>query len=140
MNRIDLQTFGTALVAGTTAVDIRKFIFWKFDFTVTAAIATDAVFNILAAEPSADDNCVAGALLPVPEVAACDGVISADFDPAVGATLTIPAGTPIGSQCSGTIACLPKAQPDNPAAFVGIGAVSGDTANVAVVINQSRRV
>src|SRR5262245_61081838 len=99
-SNVALQNLPLLAWDGAAAVprDIRRFVRFAWAFEVTAAIAADAVFNVQSAPPSAGDNCVPGAWVPVPEVSICD-------DPAVPgpqAAFTIPAGTPIGSVCTGT--------------------------------------
>lgn len=105
--------------ATARAVDIRKHTRFAFSFEVTAAIATAAVFNIEAAMPSAADPCVPDAFSPVPEVATCDATAVAGPQ----ATVTIPAGTVVGTICTGTIAC-------RSGAFIRLASAGGDTANV----------
>lgn len=92
---------------GAAAVprDIRKFIRFAWAFEVTAAIVADAIFNIESAPPSAGDPCVPGAWTPVPEISICD----IPAIPGPQAKVTIPAGTPIGTICTGTIPCRPNA-------------------------------
>lgn len=99
--------------------DIRKYVRFAWSFEVTAAIAVNAVFNIQSAPPNAGNHCAPGAFVPVPEISICDS-------PAVAgpqATVTIPAGTPIGTICTGTIPCRPNA-------FVRLAAASGTVASV----------
>lgn len=106
--------------------DIRKFVRFGWSFEVTAAITTAAVFNVQAAPPSDADPCVPGTFAPVPEVSICDS----PAEPGPQATITIPAGTAVGTVCSGTIPCRPNA-------FVQLTAASGDTANVRAVMVRS---
>lgn len=109
--------------AGTPR-DIRKFNYFGFVFEVTAAIAADAVFNIVYHNADPADDCVPEAASnPVAEIALCDGAAQ----PADQAQVTIPAGTPVGTVCSGTIPC-------RPGAFVALEEESGDVANVRAVM------
>jgi hypothetical protein len=123
-SNIAVGTVGTVAWDGTTArpMDIRKHIRFGWSFEVIGAIAVDAVFNIRSAPPSAEDPCVPGAFAAVPEVSICDS----PAEPSAQATVTIPAGTPIGTICGGTIPCRPNA-------FVQLVSASGTTANVLVV-------
>lgn len=110
--------------------DIRKHTRFAWSFEVTAAIAVDAVFNIQSAPPSDADPCVPGVFVPVPEISICDNIAV----PGPQATVTIPAGTPIGTICSGTIPCRPDA-------FVQLTAASGTTASVtAVMVRQGPQI
>lgn len=102
---------------------ITGFMAFGFTFETVAAIAVDAVFNIEAAPPSDADPCVPGAFVPVPEISICDRPAEAGPQ----ATVTIPAGTPAGTICAGTIPCVPDV-------FIRLTAVSGDTANVRAVL------
>lgn len=125
---VGIQNVGTVAWDGVAAraYDIRKFVRFGWSFEVIAPIAVDAVFNIEAAPASDADPCVPGTFAPVPEVAICDRPAV----PAAQATITIPAGTPVGTVCAGTIPCRPNA-------FVRISPASGDTADVrAVLIRQ----
>lgn len=127
-SNVGIQNVGTIAWDGTTSypADIRKFVRFGWSFEVADAIATDAVFNIEAAPASDADNCAPGTFVPVPEISICDR-------PAVAgdqATVTIPAGTPVGTICAGTIPCRANA-------FVRITSASGTTANVrAVLVRQ----
>lgn len=85
--------------------DIRKFVRFAWALEVTAAVAVNAVFNIQSAPPSAGNPCVPGAWIPVPEISICD----IPAIPGPQASVTIPAGTPIGTICTGTIPCRPNA-------------------------------
>lgn len=108
---------------GTTSrpIDIRKHVGFAFAFEVIAPLAADTIFELQAAPASAVDRCVPGAFAAIPEIASCAG------EDALGSVsrVTIPAGTAVGSVCTGTIPCRPNA-------FVRIVAVSGDTADVLV--------
>lgn len=125
---VTIQNVGTISWDGTamTPTDIRKFVRFSWSFEVVTDIAVDAVFNIESAPPSEEDPCVPGAWSPVPEIAICD----VPAEPGPQATVTIPAGTPAGTVCAGTIPCRPDA-------FVRLNPASGDTANVrAVIVRQ----
>jgi hypothetical protein len=102
--------------------DVTAFNNFGFSFEVTAAIAADAVFKFQSAPPSAADPCIPGAFTDVVAIARC-------VTPAVGAleTITIPAGTPVGSICAGSIPC-------KSGKFLQIVPVSGTTASVHVVM------
>lgn len=121
---IGIGTTGTIAWDGTTAfpMDIRKHIRFGWSIEVTGAIAADAVFNIQSAPPSDANPCVAGTWVAVPEVSICDFPAV----PGAQAKITIPAGTPVGTICSGTIPCRPNA-------FVRLVSSAGTTANVKVV-------
>lgn len=107
-----------------TPIDIRHHVHFSFTFHVTAAIAADAVFNVQSAPPSAGDPCVPGAFVPVPEVLTCvDGFAAV---PGAQASITIPAGTPVGSVCVAALPCRPDA-------FVRLASGGGDVANVKVI-------
>lgn len=124
-SNIAIQYVPTVAWDGTTAFgfDIRKFTRFAWAFEVTADLAADAVFNVQAADPSAADNCVAGAYGPVAEVATCDATAEA----AAQAQITIPAGTVAGTVCTGTVPCT-------PGAFMRMNHVSGgEDVRVAMV-------
>lgn len=107
---------------GTTAyaADVVDFVSFAWSFEVVTAIATDAVFKVQSAPASTGDPCVPGTFTDVPAIATCAG----EAVPAgTLAEIRIPAGTPVGSICSGTIPCRPDK-------FLRLASVSGDTANV----------
>lgn len=115
-----------AFYGGTgTPIDIRRHTRFAWTFEVTAEIAADAVFQVLAAPASDADNCDPGALVPVPEVVICSNAV-----PAEQSLFTIPAGTPVGTLCAVTLPCRPNA-------FVQLAAVSGTTASLQAVITLS---
>lgn len=101
-------------------LDIRKHVGFAFSFEIATALTQDTVFEIQAAPPSVADNCVPGAFVAVPEIANCEGA-----EGAANSRITLLAGTPARTICSGTIPCRPDA-------FVQIVAVSGQTAQVRV--------
>lgn len=113
--------------AAATLHDIRKHVNFGWQFEVVGAIAVDAVFKIVSAVPNAANDCVpAAGRTDVPAIARCDGALV----PGEVAEVTIPAGTPVGTVCSGTVPC-------RPAAFLGLAAVSGTTENVrAIMLRQ----
>jgi len=117
------QTAFSGAAVASTPVDIRGYVGFSFTANVITAIATDAVFNIQAAPPSAADPCLPGTLVDVPEVPICDYPAV----PAPQSTFLIPAGTPAGTRCSIFMPCKPDA-------FVAVLPVSGDTANVEIVV------
>lgn len=106
--------------------DITRHNYFGFTAEVTAVLAVDAVFQILAHNESEGNPCVAGAPFNVKEVPLCDKNVTADTD----AQVIIPAGTPVGQYCTFAIPC-------RPAKFVSIASVSGDTDNVFINLNLS---
>lgn len=125
---VGIQNVGSVAWDGlvSRAYDIRKFVRFGWSFEVIAALAADTVFEVEAAPASDADPCVPGDWADVPEVSICD----LPAVPGAQSLITIPAGTPIGTICAGTIPCRPNA-------FVRIVPVSGDTADVrAVLIRQ----
>jgi hypothetical protein len=96
----------------------------RFGFTVEVlgVLAADMVLKFQSAPGSVADPCLPGAFTDVLEVAICK-------TPAVGAlsTLTIPAGTPVGTICAGTIPC-------RTGKFLQAVVVSGSAAGVFVGI------
>jgi hypothetical protein len=106
-------------------VDIRKHVNFGFTFHIKADIATEAVFEIVAAPESDADPCLPGAQHPIQEVLTC--VASWGVVPADKSTIHIPAGTKAGSMCTATLPCKPDA-------FVQVEPVSGDTGKIDVVI------
>lgn len=127
-NNVAIQNEGAVSWTGAVMIprDIRKHTRFAWSFEVFGVIAADAVFNIEAAPPSAGDPCVPGAFVAVPEVSICD----LPAVPGPQATVTIPAGTPVGTICSGTIPCRPNA-------FVRLNPASGTVANVRAVLIRS---
>lgn len=118
-----IQNSGRLAWSGTTArvIDIRRHVNFGFSFEVIAALAADTVFNVLAHDVNPADNCLPAAGATIPAVAICS-------QPAQGALsqFIIPAGTPIGTICGGTIPC-------RSGSFLSLAAVSGDTADVIAV-------
>lgn len=102
------------------AKSIRDWVSFAFSFEVTATITTDAVFKVTSAPPSTGNPCNPGTFADVLAMPTCMGEAIAANTPA---SITIPAGTPIGSLCSATIPCRPNE-------FLKLASVSGDTANV----------
>lgn len=102
-------------------IDVRRHVGFAFSFEVIAALAADTIFEVQSAPPSAGDRCVPGTFVAIPEIPSCVG------EEVLAATsrVTLPAGTPIGTVCTGTIKCRPDA-------FVRVVAVSGDNADVLV--------
>jgi hypothetical protein len=105
-------------------IDIRKHVNYAFTFHVTADIVAEAIFEIVAAPPSASDPCVPGAQHPVEEMITC--VASWGLVPAAKSLIHVPAGIKAGSVCTATLPCKPDA-------FVQVEAVSGDTGKIEVV-------
>lgn len=123
-----IQNTATLAFSGATArpADIRKYVRFGWSFEVIAPLAADTIFKVQAAPPSAGDPCVPGAFVDVEATPICLRPLQAG----ALATFTIPAGTPVGTVCSGTIPCVPNA-------FVRLAAVSGDTADIiATLIRQ----
>lgn len=120
-----MQNVGVRFWTGAAAFhrDIRKYRNYGFTFEVIGAIATDAVFEIQSAPPSAADDCVPqNVWTDVDAIPTCAGeVLAAGVD----ATFTIPAGTPVNSIGFGTLPCRPDA-------FIRPAAISGTTANVVI--------
>lgn len=115
-------TGGAAPVANP--IDLRHHVNFGFTFKVIAALAADTKFGFEWAPPSDADPCVPGAWTEVLEVLTCAAPMwSAPTEEAVA---VIPAGTPIGSICTGTLPC-------KPGAFIRIAPVAGDTGDVEIV-------
>lgn len=89
--------------ANSTPRDTIKFNQFGFTFEVVSALSADAVFNIMYHDASDADPCAPGAAQPVPEVSICS--LPAVAGPQ--ASVTIPAGTPVGTVMVGTIPCRP---------------------------------
>lgn len=121
-NQGRLAYSGILAAAVSPDIDIRKHNGFAFSFEVVAAIAADAVFEIQAAPADEADPCVPGDYAAIPEVVICE----APAVPAAASTVTIPAGTAVGTVCTGTIPC-------RPGAFVTVIPVSGTVASVRVV-------
>jgi hypothetical protein len=122
-----IQNVPTIAWDGTTVAhaDTSKFVRFGWSFEVTAAIATDAVFNLQSAPPNASNPCNPGTFVPIPAIPTCQGGAVA-----AQATITIPAGTAVGTICSGTVACKGNE-------FVRLASASGTVASVrAVLIRQ----
>jgi hypothetical protein len=123
-----IQNNATVAWDGTTyfAKDISKHVHFGWSFEVIAALGADTIFKVQSAPPSAGDPCVPGAWTDVPVVPICQ----APVNPAPDAEFVIPAGTPVGTVCAGTIPCRPDK-------FVRLQTVSGEVADVrAVLIRQ----
>lgn len=122
-----IQNNATVAWDGTTyrPGDISKHVNFGWSFEVIAALAADVVFTVQSAPPSAGDPCVPGAFANVPRVAICMSPLVAGT-----ASFTIPAGTPVGTVCAGTIPCRPDK-------FVRLQSASAEAADVrAVLIRQ----
>jgi hypothetical protein len=124
-SNVGIQHSGVIAWNGTTAFprDIRKHTRFGFVFEVVAAVTTDAVFQVQGHDPNPANNCAPGAAFDVEEVAICQQ----PFVPGALAQIRIPAGTPIGTICAGTIPC-------RPGAFVSLGAESGTVASIRAVM------
>jgi hypothetical protein len=106
-------------------VDFNNF---GFVFETVGALAADAVFVVQFHDADAADDCDPEAGVDAPAVAVCQ---SPAFAPGP-ATITIPAGTPIGTICSATVPCrLGK--------FVSLRHVSGGANVRAVTLLQGPR-
>lgn len=106
-------------------IDIRRHVSFAFTFLVVDDIVNDAVFEFASAPPDPANPCVP--LLPqtkVKEVITCTGPWGSVST--VDASVTIPAGTPVGSLCTATLPCKPDA-------FIQIEPAAGDTGMLEVV-------
>jgi hypothetical protein len=117
---------GINAAAVSAPVDIRRHVHFAFTFQVIAALAADTIFNVQAAPPSDADPCLPGTFVDVPEVLTCTGIGT----PLAHSHILIPAGTPIGSICTAALPCRPDA-------FIQVVPVSGDTADIRVVVTLS---
>jgi len=110
-------------VAPATPRSLKKWTRFGWVVEVHTAIATNAVFKVQFAPPSAANPCIPGVFVDALDVPICA------VSPVVGALaeFTIPAGTAVGSNCAVTINCRANE-------FVRLVAVSGDTANVNAVL------
>jgi hypothetical protein len=128
-HNVGIQNVGTVAWNGAAgrAFDIRPFVRFGWAFEVIAALGADTVFKVQSSPASEADPCVpSGVWTDVEAVSLCDAPAEAGDI----ATVTIPAGTPVGTVCAGTIPCRPDA-------FVRIQGVSGEVADVlAVLIRQ----
>lgn len=116
-----IQNVASRAWAGSTAypADMSEFVYHAFAFEVIADIGVDAVFKVQSAPASAGDPCVPGTFTDIDATPTCMGEL---FAPGTDETITIPAGTPVGSLCSAAIPCRQK--------FVRLAAVSGETGDV----------
>lgn len=122
-----IQNNATVAWDGTThrPGDISKHVNFGWSFEVIAALGADTIFKVQSAPPSVGDPCVPGAWTDVQRVPVCMSPLVAGV-----AQFTLPAGTPIGTVCAGTIPCRPDK-------FVRLQSVSGEPADVrAVLIRQ----
>jgi hypothetical protein len=106
-------------------VDIRNHVNFGITFQVVAALAADTIFEVEAAPADDADPCIPGAWHNVEEVLTCRATWGTV--PAADSRITIPAGTPVGSICTATLPCKPDA-------FIRVVPVSGDSADVIVVV------
>ena len=123
-NNVAIQSNGVIAWDGATGrlIKITDYTRFAWAFEIITDIAVAAVFKVQSAPPSVDP-CVAGAPTDVKAVAICTNPVT----PAPNAEITFPVGTKAGTICSATIPCYPNA-------FVGLAAVSGNTANVRAVL------
>lgn len=124
-HNVAIQNVPTVAWNGTAsrAYDIRKFVRFAWAFEVIAELGADTVFKVQAAPPSEADPCLPGAFADIPDVSLCDRYGQSGPQ----ATITLPAGTPVGTICTGTIPCRPNA-------FVQVVPVSGETADVRIAM------
>lgn len=108
--------------AASFAHSIRDHTLFAWSFEVVGTIAADAVFTVEAADASAADPCVPDAFSAVQEITTCSGAAAGG-----DTTITIPAGTSVGTICGGTVPC-------RPGTFVRLVSTSGDTAEVRAVL------
>jgi hypothetical protein len=123
-----IQNVATIAWDGTTAAAAQLTRFTRFGwvFEVLAALAADVTLKVQAAPASAGNPCVAGAFTDVEDIAICEPALVAGSK----AQFIIPAGTPIGTICSGTLHCVPNE-------FVKLAVSGADAADVrAVLIRQ----
>jgi hypothetical protein len=106
-------------------IDIRHHNNFGFTFNVTADIAVEAIFEVVAAPADAVNPCIPGAQHPVEEVITCAGPWGVTPNPK--SQIHIPVGTKAGSTCTATLPCKPDA-------FIQLEAVSGDTGKIEVVV------
>lgn len=123
-----IQNVSTVAWNGTTSypVDIRKFLRTSWSFEVKTVPLVNVQFAFESAPPSTSDNCVPGAFTPVNKIGSCDNDIGNAIVPE---TFTIPAGTPVGTICTGALPCRPDA-------FVRVVAVTGGASVFVVAIRQ----
>lgn len=121
LTNVGMQNRGLVAWNGAASIprDIRRYVNFGFTFEVTAALAADTILKVQAHDPDPADNCAPGPGRDVPEISICD----VPAVPGPSSQFVIPAGTPIGTICAGTIPC-------RPAAFVSLAGVSGDVADV----------
>lgn len=124
-SNVGIQNSGLLAWTGTTgkARDISNHVRFGWVFEVTVALTADVVFSVKGHPRSEADPCLPGAAFDVKEIPTCQGPMSVDGN----AQFVIPAGTPAGSVCAGTIPC-------HPAPFVSLALVSGTGASVDVVL------
>lgn len=122
---IGVQTTGTIAWDGAAAAsaDVRHHIRFGWVFEITATLAVDAVFKVQAAPASAADNCLPGVFTDVEAMGTCQSDVIAG----TAAQVIIPAGTVVGTVCSGTIPC-------RAGAFVRLASVSGPTTDVRAIL------
>ncbi|TAI61589.1 hypothetical protein [Bradyrhizobium sp. Leo170] len=118
-----LVTWAVAQVA--QAVDIRHHVNFGITFSVVDDIATDAVFEVVAAPADTANPCNPGTFHPVQEVVSCDWLTAGP--PNAKSEIVIPAGTKQHAICSATLPCKPDA-------FIKVMPVSGDTGKINVVV------
>lgn len=125
LTNVGMQNRGLVAWDGAAGLprDIRRYVNFGFTFEVVAPLAADTILKVQAHDPSPTDNCVAGPARDVPEISICD----VPAVPGPVSQFTIPANTPVGTVCVGTIPC-------RPAAFVSLAGVSGDIADVKATI------
>lgn len=124
-SNVGIQNSGLIAWSGSTAVarDISNHVRFGWVFEVKVALEEDVVFTVKGHPRSDVDPCLPGTAFDVEEIPTCEGPMSTDGK----ARFVIPAGTPAGSVCAGTIPC-------HPAPFVSIALESGTGTSVDVVL------
>lgn len=113
--------------------DISTHVYFGFAAEVKTAITTDAVFTVIAADGTDANVCIPDTAFDVDAVPLCSSPAFAGTDAGVE-QIVIPAGTPAGTICAMSIPC-------RPGRYIGVRAVSGDTAKIDInlVLSGPRR-
>jgi hypothetical protein len=124
INNPGIQTKGLLTWTGAASLPkkISDFIDFGFVFEVVGALAAPAIFVVQFHDADEVDECTPETGVDASESAVCAGPL---FSPGP-ATFTIPANTPIGTVCSGTVPC-------REGKFISLRHVSGG-ANVRAVL------
>lgn len=125
-SNVGIQHQGVVIWTGAATIirDIRKHTRFGFVFEVFNTISADAVFQVQAHDPSPSNICNPGSARDVEAIATCAGPLEAGDELA---QFVIPAGTPVGTICAGTIPC-------RPGSFLSLASEGGTTAAVRVVL------